>query len=154
MGLLRNEWVTWTSNIHLEFLVVCARLLPNAKFMLHLKLFQLLFCTTYTTSGKMVSPINDVAIRFEKNNQHYLVSIPIGVKSNLCLVWNRRVLLRISIIEGCWRGVAMTKRPSWGWDMVPSSAILVWPWRYLSLPWKFRALEEKESYFGVTRIKL
>lgn len=53
---------------------------------------------------------SDVVFCFK--NQSYLVSIPMGVKSSLCLVWKRRVLLLISKIEGGWRGVAMIKRAS------------------------------------------
>lgn len=81
-------------DMHLDFLgSLCASHQIKINFLSN----NLFFTFVYP---KVCSPITDVAIRFEKNNQRYLVSMPIGVKSNLCLVWNRRVLLRISNIDG------------------------------------------------------
>ena len=53
----------------------------------------------------------------------YLVSMLVGAKSILCLVWKTMVLVRISMTEGGNRGVAMAKRANWGWLAVPPSLI-------------------------------
>lgn len=65
--------------------------------------------------------------------------MPVGVKSSLCLVWKRSVLLRISRIDGGCTGVAMENIASWGGTRVPSSDTRFWPWRNLRRPWNFRA---------------
>lgn len=65
---------------------------------------------------------------------HYLASQAIGVKSNLCLVLKIMFLVRISIMEGGCRGVAMANRASWGGIWPPSSNRLFCPCRNFRRP--------------------
>lgn len=75
----------------------------------------------------------------------YLVSMPMGVKSSLCLVWKSSVLARISTMVGGCIGVATANRANCGWTSVPSSAIRFWPWTNFRRPRKFSAFQTRKS---------
>lgn len=79
----------------------------------------------------------------ESKSKTYLVSMPTGVKSILCLVWNRRVLVRISMTEGGCTGVATANKARWGAAAFPSSFAL--NRRYFRRPLKLRAWRQRQS---------
>ena len=85
----------------------------------------------------------------EWRNLLHLLSMPMGVKSSLCLVWNRIIFALISTMDGDWTGIAMVNRASWGWMHVLLSLTTLWPWRNFSRPWNFNAWFRRKKFWFV-----
>lgn len=75
----------------------------------------------------------------------HLLSMPMGVKSSLCLVWKISVLVRISRMAGGCICVAMQNRASCGGTEAPSSDTRFCPWMNFRRPRKFRAWRREKK---------
>lgn len=78
----------------------------------------------------------------------YFESHAVGVKSSLCLVLKKQLLVRTSSMDGGCRGQARANRASWGRTGFPSAVLSFCPYKNFKRPWKFMAYKNTRHIFN------